>query len=283
MASDNTLSRSAAPADESDTAHGFFEAVPREIRDQIYNLVSQDKEVSVRGHHKSIFLLRIRTAVPKTRLLSRQAMKEYDARPQVDNHLQISEYYADLSNFDRHSTPRAIPSLAFQTMTLHFDLLCCKETPNRATLHYGDRCLEPTTFSTTGQILHSRYASYIEYVTAHLPLLENVSINVSCSNMRCALALQLTDEPWTHIPKLSHVRLLRNSYDHTLSRDNHERLEEYYNYPELNISKSPEFFEQRRTMATWTPAAGWEADAEVTEACYREEWEFMVGRPYLLF
>jgi len=205
-------------------------------------------------------------------------MVEYDVRPLVDNHLQVSECYPDIFSYE---LPTAVPSLASRTTTIPFDLVCCHETPDRDRRHFRT-CLEPTSFFTTGQALHRRYMSHIQYVTAHLSFLEQISINVSCSNMRCAMALQTTDEPWTDIPKLSRVRLLRNSYDHTLSRDETERLKKY-KLRNVNPSKSPDFFERRDTMATWTFATGWEADAKVTEECRKEESDFMIDRPYLWF
>jgi hypothetical protein len=148
----------------------------------------------------------------------------------------------------RQSLPKLIPLSASQTKTLHFDLVCCNEAPDRSL-----RCLDPSKFATTGKILRRRYAGFIKNVTADLPLL-------SCGNMRCAMALQMTDEPWTNIPKLSHVTLLRCTYDHTLSRNYDERSIEY-ELGDVDASKSAEFFEERDTMATWTPATGWEADA----------------------
>jgi hypothetical protein len=217
MASDNTPSMSNTPTDESDTAHGFFTVLAREIRDQIYDLISQDEEELIQGHRLSVFLLKVRTTVPKVRLLCHQAKTEYDARPLVDDHLQLSECYAAVDRDLRQSLPKLIPLSASQTKTLHFDLVCCNEAPDRSL-----RCLDPSKFATTGKILRRRYAGFIKNVTADLPLLEKVSINLSCGNMRCAMALQMTDEPWTNIPKLSHVTLLRCTYDHTLSRNHDE-------------------------------------------------------------
>jgi hypothetical protein len=280
MASDNTLMVPNASAEKSCTAHSFYGSLPREIRDEVYDLISQDKEELFEGYDDRTFLVRIRTTLPKVRLLNHQAKFEYDARPLADNHLRVSECYPPDRDY-RQRLPRAVPSLASRTTALHFDLVCCKDTPDRA-LDHGYRCLEPSNFSTTGQMLHFDYVEYIEEVIADLPLLEQVSINVSCSNMHCAMALQPTDLPWTNITKLSHIRLLKNHYDHTLSRDVDERFGEYQ-LRDINLSKTPEFFEQRETMAKWTPATGWEADAKVTEECSKEESNFMTGRPHLWF
>jgi hypothetical protein len=283
MASDNTLTMPNASVKKSCTAHSFYDSLPREIRDEIYDLISQDKEELSEGPFNMTFLFRIRTTLPKVRLLNHQAKFEYDARPLADNYLRVSECNPPDRDWSLQ-LPRAVPSMAFRTTALHFDLACCRDTPDRMTHHiYGDRCLETIRFvTTTGQALHRQYVSYIEHVTTHLPLLEKVSINVSCSNMRCAMALQSTDEPWSKIEKLSHVALLQNSYDHTLSSDSAKRAREY-EYGPAHALKSPEFIEQREMMATWTPATGWEADAKVTEERSKEESVFMTGRPHLSF
>jgi len=61
MTSDNTVSKLNAPTSKYDTAHGFFTTIPRELRDQIYNLISQDKETLIRGPLCKTYVLRIRT------------------------------------------------------------------------------------------------------------------------------------------------------------------------------------------------------------------------------
>jgi hypothetical protein len=91
MASENTLTKSTRPAEKSDTAHNLFERLPREIRDQIYYLISQDKEELIGKDGHSTLFFRIRTTIPKVRLLNNFFKEEYDARPLVDNHLQVSE------------------------------------------------------------------------------------------------------------------------------------------------------------------------------------------------
>ena len=49
MASDNTISKPNIFADKSDTAHGFFEVLPRELRDQIYEHLAETEERIVLG------------------------------------------------------------------------------------------------------------------------------------------------------------------------------------------------------------------------------------------
>ena len=131
--------------------------------------------------------------------------------------------------------------------------------------------------------LHGSYGKYIMVqLIPQLSLLEKVTIRLSCGNMDCAMALQSTDEHRTAISQLSQIELLRNVFDHDLSRDYGDRLEEYQLW-DHNTSKFPEFFHNREAMATWTPAQGWKADERVTEECRNEEADFMSGRDFIFF
>ena len=64
--------------------------------------------------------------------------------------------------------------------------------------------------------------------------------------MSCVTALQSTDEPWNDIAQLSQIELLRNVYDHDLSRDYGDRLEEYHRIgvDEFILSGYPHIEEQ---------------------------------------
>jgi hypothetical protein len=282
MASDNTISKSTTPTDKSGTAHSFLKSFPRELRDQIYNLLSQEREDLIKNYSRHPYLFRIRTTLPKVRLLNRQIKEEYDARPLADNHLEVIECQPD--DVVVHLLPREIPPLAVRTTVLHLDLVCCKDPADSAM-----KCLEPrrccngTIKPWAGEELRESHGRYIiKCLIPHLPLLERATIRLSCSNMSCVTALQSTDEPWNDIAQLSQIELLRNVYDHDLSRDYGDRLDEYQTR-DLNPSKSPEFFQNRETMATWTPAHGWKADEKVMEDCRNEEAVFMSGRVFILF
>jgi len=97
------------------------------------------------------------------------------------------------------------------------------------------------------------------------------------------MALQSTEEPWAGIKNLSQVTLLRNVYDHDLSRDEDERVEDDELGRNQHPNQSPDFYQGRETMASWTPVSGWEANAKVIEECRAEEEEFMVGREIMSF
>ena len=56
MVSDNTISKSTTPADESGTAHSFPKSFPRELRDQIYNLLSHEREDLIESYHRHAYL-----------------------------------------------------------------------------------------------------------------------------------------------------------------------------------------------------------------------------------
>jgi hypothetical protein len=84
MASDNTITdvitRAIQP--ESDSAHSFFSTFPREIRDQIYDLIFQEKTYPIHFDESGYqaFYSKIRTTVPKVRLVCSRFKIEYDER-----------------------------------------------------------------------------------------------------------------------------------------------------------------------------------------------------------
>ena len=97
MASDNTITdvitRAIQP--ESDSAHSFFSTFPREIRDQIYDLIFQEKTYPIHFVRASAaFYSKVRTTVPKVRLVCSRFKIEYDERGKhhlPKNHFRICQ------------------------------------------------------------------------------------------------------------------------------------------------------------------------------------------------
>jgi hypothetical protein len=277
MESNIALSEPATPINKTETAHGFFQTLQRELRDKTYDLISQEKVELIKGFPHNIYIFKTRTTLPIVRLVSKGFQRENDTRPLVGYHLQVSECNPP-SVFHRLS--EVIPTLAIRTTAMHLDLVCCQESPDR-----GKRCLVrllPLGNAWAERMLQHYHGEYIEYIIAHLPLLERMDIHISCGNMDCAMALQSTNPPWSNMPKLSEIKLLRNVYDHALSRNESDRFDGYESHTK-NPAQSPEFFKRRKMMATWTPSHGWNADAKVTEECRGEEATFMIDRQVLWF
>jgi hypothetical protein len=125
MASDNTISAAMphASASKLGEKYCFFTSFPREIRDQIYGLIICEKE--------DIFkraLFKIRSTVPKVRLLSRQFKKEYDERCPKLNHLEIFNCYID-GLLTYHGSDPA-PPLAIRDTSLRYHRIWCDHEPD---------------------------------------------------------------------------------------------------------------------------------------------------------
>jgi hypothetical protein len=249
---------------ESDNVCDFFR-VPRELRDQIYDLIFQEKEKANEGWH-----YKIRTASPKARLISRRFTKEYDQRPAINNFIEASECDLVCCGCQCHSynDPTWVPSsLAAQTTALHINVVICQHGPER---YRGSDCRDwgPHDYMNMRQW----YRPWLEDLVWNLPLLGKVTMSVSCGNLKCATELQLLSEGnWLNVPNLSHIALLRPTH-------NEDPYDRAVRAPAHN-AHSAAFFKRRETMATWTPAHGWQVDAEVTERCRKEESNYHEQAP----
>jgi hypothetical protein len=107
---------------------GHFEKLPREIRDQIYDLLFQERDVTVRGWY-----YKIRTTLPKARLISRRTTREYDERPAINNYVEACE--CNWAEWDcqctrDYSDERRLSTLAPRTTIVHVSMITCQEKPD---------------------------------------------------------------------------------------------------------------------------------------------------------
>jgi hypothetical protein len=188
--------------------------LPRELRDQIYDLISQPKEETHgRYHFKTL------TVVPKARLLNRQFKKEYDERPPLNTHLEVTQCYLhDWHCWHRRQLQGPIPSLPAQTKSLYFNFFACADAPwtfhSPTTWHV---CLQTHSTEQIVRDLQTSYGHLVHGLISVMPVLEKVSINISCGNMSRAVALQSATELWAGIPHLSQIALLSPAFDYDLS------------------------------------------------------------------
>jgi len=151
MASDNTttdliLRTSHA---EPDSTHSFFRSFPREIRDEIYDLLFQEKEhpVTLFGYGLEAYYCKTRTTLPYVRLLSRQAKLEYDERDEYhlpQNTLRVCHFISPKGGPDLWGFMLSVPTLAVRSTVLHLNLVCCRETQD------PQKCLMSRRRSRTG-------------------------------------------------------------------------------------------------------------------------------------
>jgi hypothetical protein len=240
---------------DPDNTCAFFR-IPRELRDQIYDLIFQEIEQVDDGHH-----YRIRTTLPSKRLISHQFMIEYDERPIINNFFEISK--CDLAEcgcpcaaYDRISHP--FPwSLLSRTTDMHINTV----------VHHSDECVCVNPAWGLAAILREWHRPWPE-----MPLLKKTTFSISCSELECVMALPVSRGVWPELPGLSQITLLKPMYERVYGQVAWDWVQEYRE-ADMLPPHSAAFYEGREAISTWTPAQGWQADAEVIERCRKEEAE----------
>jgi hypothetical protein len=213
--SDNTVSEMIPRTSitRSGKTYGFFQTLPlecmtsfpQEIRDKIYDLLFQEKDEVVNGWH-----YKIRTILPKARLISRQLTKEYDERSPMNNKLEVSDCVFPVFDTPCLDLEVPFPSLASRATTAHINLIFCDEEPDSPCHESG----------------HSTPGPWIINLISNMPLLEKADITASCSNFICAMAVQSSREFWSTIPKVSRVALLTTTRSAARYADSLEYVDE---------------------------------------------------------
>jgi hypothetical protein len=254
MASDNTISASMprANASTSEDKHAFFSSWPRELRDQIYDLLIIEKEEAFMDTW-----YKMRSRVLKARLLSNRFKEEYDERCPINKHLQIFEHYCTI-DAPSLKLEGPVPPQATRATSLQYYLLWCDDEP-------GSDAIPGNGVSV---VMHWRhYEHQIGWHIKAFPRLKQFEIVISCGSLTCAQAItarRVTYGAWGSTPAHPRVSLLRPVYDSEL-------VQESEPYPSA-------FFEGRETMATWSRRDGWKVDEEVTEKCRQEEAKWLSSK-----
>jgi hypothetical protein len=197
------------PVLPTDSVCGLFDVLPREIRDEIYDLISQPKEETHQRYH-----FKTLTRVPHARLINKRFTKEYDERPALNTHLEVTQCFRPDSDCLR--LPRLqglIPSSPAQTRFLHFYLLGCIDPPWRGPHTRWSECLAGFTTEVIKNDFQRCWGRLIHDLVSVMPVLEEISISISCGNMRCARGVMLSHDIWKGIPHLCRVALLSPIFD----------------------------------------------------------------------
>lgn len=111
----------------TDSKLGFFETLPRELRDAVYDLLYQEVTADVEGLE-----FHTRIVIVELRLVSRQFRLEYDERSVSDehnNHLTITDREAFDLSAREPAGPEVVamrcPSFATRTTSLTLNLIAC--------------------------------------------------------------------------------------------------------------------------------------------------------------
>ena len=272
MASDNTISASMprASASKPETKHSFYGSFPRELRDKIYDLIISEKEQTFNGA-----CFKMRSTVPKVRLLCKQFKKEYDERCPKLNHLEIFNCYIDSpSTYSYLLQPDPVPPLAIRATSLRYHWIWCDDEPDFEP-DFEDPCGQGESVPT----LWRQYGRQINKYVKPLPDLAKFDLIISCSTLTCVLAITALDGACGHdgyIRGNPRMSLLRPVYD---SETGKKRLRESVEGWGTGNPHSGPFFEDRETMATWSYKEGWKVDEEVIEKCRQEEARWLSSRP----
>jgi hypothetical protein len=271
MASDNTITdlitctRAIQSESDSDSANSFFSTFPREIRDQIYDLIFQENTYPIHfdeSGHKA-FYSKIRTTVSKVRLVCSRFKIEYDERDKhhlPKNHFRVCQ--VDLNHLT--SGPHVfgfklvVPKLAIRTTVLHLDLKCCQDTQDPA------KCLIPADGSTHG-IGGSQWLTYnprFVYDIADLPLLKKACIHISCAAKKRAVDPLPPSEPSAKTPMLAQISLFHDVYVQDPAQSDSVRSDGPG--PEgASRSQCGGLLVRRQRKTVWTHVNGWDNEANM--------------------
>jgi hypothetical protein len=235
-----------------------FEKLPPELRDLIYDLLFQERRGAIHLWH-----YKIRTALPTIRLVNSRLKFEFDERSPVNSFIEASECPWMGDGCLCLDTYESFPSsIAARTTDMHINyFIACKREAS-----YACRCPRMERFTQVD--LRVQLGPWMDDLIKDLPL-RNMTMNISCGNVECAMALQSSGEIWPSTPNLSRISLLKPIY-------HFDPDSEAYSDESLPPPLQPtRVFELRETMATWTPTRGWLADAEVVDRGRKDEAEFM--------
>jgi hypothetical protein len=101
-----------------------------------------------------------------------------------------------------------------------------------------------------------------------MPVLEEISISISCGNMRCARGVMLSHDIWKGIPHLCRVALLSPIFDFDLDPIELDLWYGFKNNSSLHLS---DFYQDRQILSTWTSSEGWVIDPELEAERLEEE------------
>lgn len=165
----------------------FFETLPRELRDSIYDLLYKDVE------HKDWYrTLRIRAPLATLRLVSHQFKLEYEERFLQNKHLSRL-IIKDQGDFE----PKLMkcPNIAFYTTNLTINLYAC----------HGDHFNKTKSCEST--FLLPKHGAWMDEFVQNLPHLRSIRSCLAVVWNTCIDEIRLALASITSIPQVVEVRL----------------------------------------------------------------------------
>jgi hypothetical protein len=141
----------------SDKATGFF-SLPRELRDNIYDMVRQD-------HHHQVTYITFgsRAAIPEKRLVSRQFKLEYDERAAASTYMYLLDPF-DICTFEQF--PRLAINLSSLVLNWH------------SAIDMNDMMLLPFSLGPRVRLPLKARLKTLERLVGHLPQIEDVHVQL---------------------------------------------------------------------------------------------------------
>lgn len=183
MATQNSASRQALP-----NTHSFFRTLPRELRDNIYDLLHQDVKWD---EHCGNFCMYSRAPITALRLVNRQFKLEYKERilQKNTNSLVVDDY----GHFQRSLAK--CPNLAAYTAELTLSMFACNGSHD----DFDGRC--------DSVDLLPVLKSWIDEFVTHLSHLRTIRIGIAVFFDSCIYDTLLALGAITTIPKVVEVTL----------------------------------------------------------------------------
>lgn len=238
MATQQSLSKQVI---SSTSAHGFFKTLPREVRDAIYELLSQKFWRKPLNDQDFSPFMEKRVQLVALRLINRQFRDEYDERFLKNKH--IGELVVNDIGFPRPAT-LPFPQFAFNTTNMTLNLHVCRCEYHLPTGHArGDR---PTRLR--------EHKEWIDRFARDLPHLRSMRVILIIPYLRCMDDTLRALELMSEMSKVAKVELRPSPFV----------------YPNFDGKDVP-------TLATWIKQQGLIEDQEVIRKFHEmgpfQEWD----------
>lgn len=225
-----------APALSPSSTHGFFKTLPRELRDNIYDLLVQEIDGKL-GQANDSFTYYLKAPLVALRLVNHQCKLEYDERCSFSQHigqLLIKDVTLSLSD-----VAYKFPALATRTTNMTLVVNPCAES-----LHEGLKWCYP------GINLEWHAHHRIIDFSRQLPCLRCVRVYLMVPTVSCARKILPKLGHFTMHPKVIELKLFKPGC--TFVEDDNDN---------------------NNIMATWTRQRGLEGDEEIIQQYLERAWD----------
>jgi hypothetical protein len=180
------------------TKSRFFETLPRELRDIVYDLLYQELDNDDSGLRFQTY-----TILTELRLVNRQFKLEYDERTSVDKPSKHLTVIIDLCHSCWCEFPVILPSPQLAARTIHLTLVItfCDGKHNWD----GGMCECNADKDGTGV---ECYFDFVRYLVDALPCLQSLRLDLHTETDLCVMNLLQSSSSFTESPKLTELKIM---------------------------------------------------------------------------